>query len=33
MIWGILIIFGVLTLLYISIIRWLDALGKETEDE
>ena len=33
MIWGALIIFGALTLLYLSIIKWLDALGKELENE
>jgi len=33
MIWGAIIIFGVLTLLYFSIIKWLKALGEELENE
>ena len=33
MIWGAIIIFGVLSLLYFSMIKWLKALGEELEDE
>ena len=33
MIWGALIIFGALSLLYLSIIKWLKALEEELRDE
>jgi len=33
MIWGAIIIFGALTLFYLSIIKWLKALEEELRDE
>ena len=32
MILGAILIFGVLTLLYFSIIKWLEALGEDSQD-